>query len=222
MVVTVGGMGGHGICNDQMTGIIRDFKQEHPDFEYVVAEDPGIIDHYLGPDGKPMYIGRPEGTLTTTGPENFDQWYRDVDGVNLPFEHTIQLSSNKEGVYSYENTAFFPIDTRGWGREQNDHNYHFTFELRTQFIYRQGDVFSFTGDDDLFVFINGRLALDLGGVHPPITGQVSLDERAQELGIQPGGIYPLDIFHAERHRSLSNFAIETSIAFVECEPPPPE
>ena len=73
------------------------------------------------------------------------------------------------------------------------------------------------GDDDLFTFINGRLAIDLGGVHGPMESEIDLDARAAELGIEVGEVYSLDFFFAERHLTQSNFRIDTTIGdFVDC------
>ena len=70
---------------------------------------------------------------------------------------------------------------------------------------------TFIGDDDLWMFINGKLAIDLGGLHPPDTQTVNLDAEAANLGIVKGQVYPMDIFHAERHSTGSNFRIDTTI-----------
>ena len=92
------------------------------------------------------------------------------------------------------------------------HNYHFTYEIHAEFTYEGGEVFTFTGDDDLFTFINGKLAIDLGGVHGPQTATIDLDQEADNLGIIVGGTYALDFFFAERHTSMSNFRIDTTIS----------
>jgi fibro-slime domain-containing protein len=206
----------NGLCGTSLTGTVRDFTTSHPDFEYVIAVDPGIVDASLGADDKPVYAGGPDGTATTHGPEAFDQWYRDVDGVNLSSALTIALSGGEGGVYTYDNGAFFPIDDQGFGNQGNPHNYHFTYELHTRFRYQGGEIFRFTGDDDLFTFIDGVLVIDLGGVHGAMSSEVDLDARAAELGLAVGEIYDLDVFFAERHTTESNFRIDTSLAFVDC------
>jgi len=202
-------------CGKTLTGTLRDFREDHPDFEYVIGDDPGIVKASLGDDGKPVYASSGT-TKTTTGKANFDQWYRDVDGVNKTFPFPITLSSGAGGVFTFSNAAFFPLDGKGWGNEGHEHNFHFTYELRTTFAYKGGETFEFTGDDDLFVFINKKLVIDLGGVHGAENAKVNLDARAGELGIEKGKVYSLDFFFAERHTSESTFRIDTTLDSVDC------
>lgn len=203
-------------CANILQATVRDFKVEHPDFEYMNGEDPGIVLYDLGPDDKPVYAGQ-DGNWTTNGQVNFDQWYRDVPGINLTSSLDIPLVAVGNGQHTYDNAAFFPIDGQGWGNEGNPHNYHFTVEIHTTFDYKGGEVFTFRGDDDVFVFINRKLAIDLGGVHNPAQMSVDLDQTAGQLGITPGNSYPIDFFFAERHTTASNFRIETTI---KCLQPP--
>jgi fibro-slime domain-containing protein len=215
-----GGMGGasssNGFCGSSLVGTLRDFHVSHPDFEYVIAEDYGIVEPTLGADGKPVYAGGPNGTPTTHGKTTFDQWFHDSLFVNAASFHPIDLEPGEGGVFTYDDHAFFPLDGVAFGNEGNPHNYHFTFELHTKFLYEGGEIFRFTGDDDLFAFIAGSLVIDLGGVHGALSSEVSLDEVADELGLEVGGTYPLDIFFAERHTSESNFRIDTTLNFVDC------
>jgi len=188
-----------------LTATVRDFQQSHEDFQInATGVVTGLVQTGLGPDGKPVYNG---GTSLSTE-ANFDQWYNDTAGVNQNF--SIDLVATEtfvgSGVYNYTNNNYFPLNNLGFGNEGNSNNYHFTTEIKTLFTYESGQDFSFTGDDDVWVYINGQLVVDLGGVHGAATGAVDIDT----LGLTLGNIYTLDIFHAERRTTQSNFSFTTS------------
>ena len=87
------------------------------------------------------------------------------------------------------------------------HNYGFTMKIQAEFVYVKGQYFEFNGDDDVWVFINNKLVVDIGGLHKKVKRSVNLDD----LGLTPGETYPFHIFYAERKRTQSNFMMRTSI-----------
>jgi fibro-slime domain-containing protein len=199
------------------------------DFQNADVADRGSVATDLGPTGKPVYA-HPGGTTPTThGQTQFDWWYRDTPGKNIAFDYTIVLTSIGGGISSFDDQEFFPLDGRGWNDEYiaddgKRHNFSFTFELHTTFEYSGGEVFTFIGDDDIFVFIDKKLVVDLGGVHVAETKTINLDTlvtddaAATPVPLGRGTTYPLDIFYNERHTLASHFRMDTSIVFNNCSP----
>jgi fibro-slime domain-containing protein len=146
----------------------------------------------------------------------FAQWYTTTPNVNMEVPGELLLTETMPGVSTYDTTEFFPLDGKGFGNTAGQtHNYHFTTEIHVKFKYEAGQKFTFRGDDDLWIFVNNKLALDVGGQHQALQGTIDFDAQAATLGITPGNAYPMDIFHAERQTSESNFRIETNIKCFE-------
>jgi fibro-slime domain-containing protein len=232
-------------CDAVLQLTLRDFEPStHPDFEsYQGLNDIGcgMVAPELGPDTKPVFVSgigtkkrvtegdwdhlalascddwkgwMPDSVITSQA--SFDQWYRDDATVNQTFQIDVTLEDDGTGQLAYDTAAFFPIDGMGFGNTPGKmHNFSFTTEGHVKFGYIAGQKFTFRGDDDMWVFVNGKLALDLGGTHRPISATIDFDAQAAELGIRPGGTYQMDIFHAERHTDESNFRIETNIRCFE-------
>lgn len=209
--------------------------QRHADFELFEGDGvtPGLVKPLAAADGKPELDGRctmagvtaqcPYGRQVTSA-ASFSEWYRDVAGVNMRVNGALALPRAADGSYVYDsaNRGFYPIDGGGWlaapAREMlgtadgtvNDggrHNFGFTTEIRYFFQYRGGESLAFSGDDDVWIFINRRLALDLGGTHARLEQRLNLDMAAAMLGLTRGGLYEIALFHAERKTAGSNFKL---------------
>src|SRR5690606_3572635 len=96
------GDGDPDLCGTTLYSTVRDFQIAHPDFQYTIGQDPGIVEVDLGPDNKPVYAGN-STTPTTTGAANFNQWYNNVAGVNQDFQVPIELTEIQPGLYQYTN-----------------------------------------------------------------------------------------------------------------------
>ena len=206
----------------------RDFMPLHTDFGCHMKGHPawpGLVLDDLGPDQKPQYNPNPppppmgwNGVMPQiTSADSFTEWYNTVDDVNLEIAGELMLGEISPGIFSFSSDAFYPLTDLGFGNNVTpnwegdvfpDINGAFTTEIHTSFVYEPGQEFSFSGDDDVWVYIDGKLAMDLGGLHAIVSGTIELDT----LGLTPGESYTLDAFHAERCDSGSNFRIDTSIS----------
>ncbi len=198
-----------------------------------VAKPGGNYQQWKDSAGRPISwllydpaLGDVPGTLDPTLPSafttaaNFDEWYHDVPGVNLSTTITLTLPLQADGTYVFDDKAdpfysskggFFPIDNQLFGNSAANpsHNFHFTTEIHARFTYdaSAGQIFKFTGDDDVWVFINGELVIELAGTHSAKAQFLDLTR----LELTDGDSYTLDLFHAERQTDSSNFRFQTNL-----------
>lgn len=207
---------GGGVYDCDATIPVRFLLQGHPDFDNGLQRwETGLVLDNLSSDGNPIFnSAKPSWSGSISGAESFDQWYRDIPGVNLTFNDKLILTQDPRNprIYTYSNGAFFPLAGKG-----AEDAYSFTTEIHTHFLFKGDETFTFEGDDDVWVFINKKLAIDLGGVHGVLRATVNLADTAtrDKLGITPGKNYDLAVFHAERQRSKSHFTIQTTMALGE-------
>ncbi len=203
---------------------IRDKNYDSTDFGVTVHGDvvKDIVGQHLGSNGKPV----PGDNVTKGNASKILSWFIPEDmgnGYTNEMCSNLELSKNEDGLYAYETSYYFPADDMAYfdsegkvknpyyvlqnGEDNKQHNFLFTMELQAQFEYTPGQTFYFRGDDDVWVFIDSVLVVDLGGVHNAAPGSVNLDT----LNLTPGKTYSFKLFFAERWCCGSNFKIITSI-----------
>lgn len=127
----------------------------------------------------------------------------------------------------------------GWPADPTGktHNFSFTTEVRFWFKYDAGQSYklTFVGDDDAWVFVNKRLALDIGGIHTAVQGTLSITSGSgaatsavintmptdnlvtktstPDLALVDGGIYEVAVFQAERQTKASSYQLTISNGF---------
>lgn len=150
-------------------------------------------------------------------PTSFAQWYALDSNPSYTFSAELKFveTDTNSKIYKYANDNFFPIGPHeGWGKQEEIKNFGFTTEITIDFIYSPDQTFTFKGDDDLWIFIDGKLALDLGGLHGVVRGTIDLDAQAAALNLEIGKLHRMRIFHAERHTHSSNFTVEANIGCI--------
>ena len=131
----------------------------------------------------------------------------DGDAFSASDRTYAQIPSDPKGMYDASGT--WPHDTDASGKDVL-HNFSFTSEFRYWFKYEAGMSYTLdiAGDDDVWAFVNKRLAVDLGGIHTPVPGSVTLnDTTAASYGLEPGNVYEVAVFQAERQSTSSTFKI---------------
>lgn len=156
---------------------------------------------------------------------------------------TYKLSTVHDGNGNQVATAganFFPLDPVGYQPGGNQHNsnvddgmvdgggdnkHNYFFGLRYDIKFRLGDYigdlkYKFTGDDDLWVVLDGnKVVIDLGGIHNAATGEVDLWEDLLEEGQKKVGLrddqknkeHTLTVLYMERGAEASDCEMEFTL-----------
>jgi fibro-slime domain-containing protein len=109
-----------------------------------------------------------------------------------------------KNTYNNNNTVYSPLAKA---------NEHFCFESHADFIYDPAQVFYFSGDDPIWVYINNKLVIDLGGAHMAAPGHIKLSTMTPAL--EEGKTYPIDIFFCDQRTVNSNVRISTNMYIVQ-------
>lgn len=156
---------------------------------------------------------------------------------------TVNVGQACTGVWMDGNPSFFPIEGHkqalsgemlrdayipppyaNWV-QAGKFTFSFTSEITYWFKYdiKQSYALSFLGDDDVWVFVNGKLVVELAGVHVPVEGSFTIPvggalsslsdgvvTSPTDLSLEDGKVYEVKVFQAERNPSASSFKLTLS------------
>lgn len=159
-----------------------------------------------------------------TGTYSFEAGY---SGTKKDVQYDRESGTIYNGTNGGDESGFYPLEGLGYEQKGLLKNTSFTdgkhrngsFTLRgeSQFVYNKDAnlYFTFTGDDDVYMYINGVLALDLGGAHGRNTKTVNLNEVADKCGLVDGQVATFTFFYMERCSDASTFGIKTNMELVQ-------
>lgn len=168
-----------------------------------------------------------DGSISYIYTSQFDS---DWGNATTPLKNK-SIDQNSYNPAPNSDTAYFcPIDNKEFKNSSNldgtkdvgnnySHNYGFSLQGSGKFVYNEREdlFFEFNGDDDVFLYINGKRVneMDFGGTHGPIGDRIELNNLDKEkYDLHDGQVYDFDFFYMERNPVGSNFKIETNIRLM--------
>jgi fibro-slime domain-containing protein len=140
---------------------------------------------------------------------SFGQWFKDSPGNNVSARTFLSMTKDASGIFSFATNDFTPIDGEMYGNQGAAHNRGFTLSIDAGTTYKKctGQFIEYAGSGDAWLFVNGKLVLDMGGTHAGGRQTVSLDR----LGLTDGQEVRIQFFYAQRTSSNAAFALRTNM-----------
>lgn len=160
-----------------------------------------------------------------TGTYSFEAGY---SGTKKDVRYDQESGTIYNGTNGGDESGFYPLENLGYEQpglltatskvNNGAKNGGFTLRGESQFVYNKASklYFTFTGDDDVYMYINGTLALDLGGAHGRNSKTVNLNDLdATKYGLKEGQVATFTFFYMERCSDASTFGIKTNMELVQ-------
>lgn len=185
----------------------------------------GLVEYELDEKYLPVAVG---GTLTANRGLDMGRWFDTVDGKSTSYDGTLRMKYQATGAeFSFEAEDFYPLDAAEFSAgdfvNKDGHNHLFTMNFAVPFtvLASGNEEVEVTADDDTFVFVGNKLAIDMGGVHESTTGRLVIHENGEVytgvededlaysgVNVNEGEGSIVRIFHADRDSEESEFDVK--------------
>lgn len=186
----------------------------------------GIMEFNLDEEYLPVVRG---GELTPNrGLRDVSRWFSEVEGESKNYIGALKLDyDSSDASFSFHQNEFYPLDEVEFSKDdvvnKDGHNHLFTMSFAVPFtVLRSGnEAFVVTADDDTFVYVGNKLAIDMGGVHDAMVGRLEIRENGEiyagvdgrelaysGINVQNGDGSIVRIFHADRDEVNSVFKVK--------------
>lgn len=165
--------------------------------------------------------------LTDNGADTYS-FEAGYSGTKKDVQYDRESGTIYNGTNGGDESGFYPLEDLGYEQpglltatskvNNGAKNGSFTLRGESQFVYNKDSnlYFTFTGDDDVYMYINGTLALDLGGAHGRNSKTVELNKLDPvKYGLVEGQVATFTFFYMERCSDASTFGIKTNMELVQ-------
>lgn len=185
----------------------------------------GIVDYQLSDEYLPVAKGGK--LMSNRGVTDMTRWFDAVEGKSASYTGNLKMEYQADKAeFAFYQNEFYPLDEVDFSKDDiansDSHNHLFTMNFAVPFmaLLSGNESFEITADDDTFVYVGDKLAIDLGGIHDAMSGRFIINKDGevyaavgdQDLAFtgitvnnEDGSI--VRIYHADRDSSESVFKV---------------